>query len=409
MNSKGFVGGGKWVLPVLVVGICVFSLAGCGGGGGGGSKGGVGCGFQSNVLLLFSSSDPVAKEAVLESLNASLAASSVAPVAVEDIESLILTVTEIVLDNGGNGSDDFDDDMHTVVVRDFEFDPTSLTIERGETVRWVWETDTFHTVTSGDLSKDELGTLFNGSGSGVGHSFEVVFDALGVFPYVSNTPEAIDAGMAGTIIVTDDDGDDDDDDDKSGERFVLFSGSIDVDFFGIEDSAYLLSRMNIPADRYTRIELSVENPRLVLKADPDTVITNVHLTANGRLFLEQTIDLRGFCSAIIDVDFGGVHLVETGNDDKYVLTPQLTAEVSIQSFQVLARGTIVSFDPFGDGFTVVFGGSPIQVVPSDDVLILDASGNIVTLDDLHLNQPIEVWGVLTNNGVISAEVILFLD
>ena len=39
--------------------------------------------------------------------------------------------------------------IHDVIVRDFEFDPDTVTVEPGDTVRWIWESGD-HTVTSGD-------------------------------------------------------------------------------------------------------------------------------------------------------------------------------------------------------------------------------------------------------------------
>ncbi len=39
--------------------------------------------------------------------------------------------------------------IHDVIVRDFVFDPATVNVEPGDTVRWIWESGD-HTVTSGD-------------------------------------------------------------------------------------------------------------------------------------------------------------------------------------------------------------------------------------------------------------------
>ena len=50
---------------------------------------------------------------------------------------------------------------HEVVVKNFSFDPKDITIQTGDTVRWVWDSGS-HTVTSGTGPADpESGNLFN--------------------------------------------------------------------------------------------------------------------------------------------------------------------------------------------------------------------------------------------------------
>ncbi len=39
-------------------------------------------------------------------------------------------------------------ETHTVIVRNFEFDPAQIEVKPGDTIEWVWESG-LHTVTSG--------------------------------------------------------------------------------------------------------------------------------------------------------------------------------------------------------------------------------------------------------------------
>lgn len=65
----------------------------------------------------------------------------------------------------------------------YAFDPPTVTIEAGTTVRWVSTHDTFHTVTSNATGEDERGELFDESFSSEGDTFERAFPEAGTFPY----------------------------------------------------------------------------------------------------------------------------------------------------------------------------------------------------------------------------------
>jgi plastocyanin len=74
-----------------------------------------------------------------------------------------------------------------VAVRDYEFEPASLTVEAGATVTWVWEGRSPHDVVGqGFESKDQS------SGT-----FRHTFDRPGTYAYQCT----IHPGMEGTIVV----------------------------------------------------------------------------------------------------------------------------------------------------------------------------------------------------------------
>jgi len=67
----------------------------------------------------------------------------------------------------------------TVQVKDFSYEPKSITIEPGDTVRWVLSgSDHTHTVTALNGAFDS-GAVFTGSGA----MFERRFDTVGTFDY----------------------------------------------------------------------------------------------------------------------------------------------------------------------------------------------------------------------------------
>jgi plastocyanin len=78
---------------------------------------------------------------------------------------------------------------HTVTLREFRFHPGTLTINRGDTVKWVWHDETEHNVTfHGFHSK----TMVHGS-------YSVRFTHHGTFNYDCTIHVA--EGMRGKIIV----------------------------------------------------------------------------------------------------------------------------------------------------------------------------------------------------------------
>ncbi|MFQ5713990.1 MAG: plastocyanin/azurin family copper-binding protein [Candidatus Scalinduaceae bacterium] len=84
---------------------------------------------------------------------------------------------------------------HTVEMRSYEFVPSSLTINQGDSVKWVLIED-YHSSTSGtDGEPDGIWdstTLMRGS-------FTYTFNSTGTFPYFCSTH--FEVGMTGTITV----------------------------------------------------------------------------------------------------------------------------------------------------------------------------------------------------------------
>ena len=79
------------------------------------------------------------------------------------------------------------------------FAPKELTINKGDTIRWVWVSGS-HTTTSGTGGADpNAGDLWNAVIDLGNTEFERVFNDVGVFPYYCIPHEIV--GMTGTITV----------------------------------------------------------------------------------------------------------------------------------------------------------------------------------------------------------------
>jgi len=197
---------------------------------------------------------------------------------------------------------------------------------------------------------------------------------------------------------------------EAGTKIVVFSGAMDVNILDLLDVSRVLSSVEIPAGTYTKIRLSIENPRLVLNSDPDAVITNIQLTANGRLFVSKTFELPEGEPYLLILTFEDIHLVETGNGG-YVLTPQLRADIDIEPAEAVVVGTITAMNKDTDTLIVQLDdATEIEVLYTDALIYLpgDTDTPTGTEDDLFVGLEAEIAGLLTVDGSLTAETIRIL-
>jgi hypothetical protein len=196
---------------------------------------------------------------------------------------------------------------------------------------------------------------------------------------------------------------------EKGGPVVIFEGATDVDLIDLTGVSTVLSNAEIPAGDYTKIRLEIENPRLIMKDDPDTVITDVHLTANGRVFVNEDFSLVDGDNKLLLLDFGGIHLVENGNGN-FVLTPQLDATLNLADADVVATGEIASVDTSAD-LLVLFlpdGESDVDYSTATIFSLTDTDTPTGTEVDLVPGSTVEVTGVIQVDGSIVASSIRVL-
>ena len=186
-----------------------------------------------------------------------------------------------------------------------------------------------------------------------------------------------------------------------GEKIVVFEGAAEVNLLDLMEVSQILSSVEIPAGWYTKIRLTIDNPRLVLKSDLDTVLTDIQLTANSRLFVSEHFNLPEGPN-LIQLDSGGIHLVATGQD-RLVFTPQLRAQVGVSDAAIIATG------PLG----TIVGDELSMTVPDGSTLTANLSGAAVTLldgspgtaADLVSGMEVTMHGEITLNGEVNATLI----
>jgi hypothetical protein len=191
--------------------------------------------------------------------------------------------------------------------------------------------------------------------------------------------------------------------DKAGGHVTVYQGSMDVELKNLVGVSEVLSSTEIPAGVYNQIRLSIENPRMTLVDSSKAVYTNIHLTANSRLFITEKFELPGG-EVILQLDFAGVKIVEQGNGD-YTWTPQLEAELTIVAIETTSEGTVASLDLGNNQFTLQESGVVVDfsgaVIYRDDSSVGDAT-------DLADGQTVQVHGLLYSSGVLMADEVYIL-
>ncbi len=208
----------------------------------------------------------------------------------------------------------------------------------------------------------------------------------------------------------DDEGEDEGDDDKGNDSgVVVFEGSQDLELISLEGLSEVFSTAEIPAGTYTKIRLAIENPRLRLNDDPETEITNIKLTANGHLFVSEAFEVLEDGNSLIELTFEDLHLVRNGNG-RYVLTPQLRADIAVSSADVAATGTIASVDADNDSMVVTLAEGDVTVLYTSASIFLPVDTVTPTgvEADIVVGASVDIVGTIDLDGAITATEIRLL-
>lgn len=181
------------------------------------------------------------------------------------------------------------------------------------------------------------------------------------------------------------------------------STPIDVDLKDLTGVSALISTAGVPVGVYNQIRLSIEEPLMVLADLEKAEYTNIHLTANSRLFITGEFEIPEG-EVVIQLDFSGVKIVETGNGD-YTWTPQLRALIDAPLVEAITTGTIGSgsLDIGADTFTLLLTDGSIFV----DYLgaeIYDTDTTLVNDSYLAEGQTVEVAGILVGDVLTASSI-----
>lgn len=194
--------------------------------------------------------------------------------------------------------------------------------------------------------------------------------------------------------------------DGENGKVVVFEGSTDVNLLDLQGVSEIISEAEVPPGTYTKIRLNIDNPRLVLLAEPEVELTDIQLTANGRLFVSQSFEVPEGQTSLIILDFGGVKLVQQGNGG-FTLTPQLQVSLTVTDADVTVNGSIVSVDVENQSMELAVGDGTVQVDLSQAAIYLpeDTDSPTGTIASLSVGLNVEVEGLLNVDGSVTAAAV----
>ncbi|MBW7865130.1 MAG: DUF4382 domain-containing protein [Candidatus Hydrogenedens sp.] len=195
-----------------------------------------------------------------------------------------------------------------------------------------------------------------------------------------------------------------------GGQETLLVEPLEVDLVQLLGVSGLLTSAEVPPGVYTKIRLGIENPRLTLLSDPETVITDIHLTANSRMFVNTQFAIPPNTSTTIQLDFGGIHLVKLGNGG-HTLTPQLRATVLVALTPVSNQGGVISVDAAAGTMELLIGDSAVTVDISGAAIFLPGDVDTPTggTGDLVPGTLVAVEGSVSPSGIIIAATLTVLS
>ena len=90
----------------------------------------------------------------------------------------------------------------TVIVNNFTYKPSKVTVKVGDTVRWTFTNGT-HSVTSGSSCTMDANPVLDSGEQGSPFDYEHTFTAAGTYPYYCTyMKHCADFGQVGTVTVT---------------------------------------------------------------------------------------------------------------------------------------------------------------------------------------------------------------
>ena len=198
--------------------------------------------------------------------------------------------------------------------------------------------------------------------------------------------------------------------DKANSHVVIFDANdsdppapITVDLKDLTGVSDLISTAEVPAGSYNQIRLFIEDPVMVLD-DGKAEYTNIHLTANSRLFITGGFELPDG-ETVVQLDFGGVKIVQQGNGD-YTWTPQLQATVDVTLVPTTSEGVIAagSLDTVNDTFVLTLTSGDVTVY-YDGAEIYDDT-TLVDDGSLAEGQTVRVTGTLVGDELTATNVTI---
>ncbi len=253
-------------------------------------------------------------------------------------------------------------EVHVVEVKDFEFEPQEITIELGDTVRFVWTGQIDHTATSDIISGTDA---FDSGLLGTGAVYDLVLTTEGFHPYYCiphGGPGGI--GMAGSITVEDTGC-------QNGNVAVdlsFMNASAGNNGFNVyvDDSLYVGSPFDYDANGNNVITISVPGNGMahnIVIADADDLNC-----------ADTTTVVTPNCSTDCALSLNAVQVGDCNDDDEIPYQIQIVSQNAQDSFNLEVDG-------------IIFGGSPFTYLDNDSttidlMLVGDGNAHLIVVTDI---------------------------
>lgn len=207
---------------------------------------------------------------------------------------------------------------------------------------------------------------------------------------------------------------------------VIFDSDMRVDLVQLQGLAALVTSKPLEAGIYTKIKITIADPEMVLKSALDLVIpaTEIQLTANNRLFVEQDFEVPAGKTSLILFDMNGFEVEDQpARPVEFKLLPHaLDVGVRVESEHVIFTGQITSIDAENNTiFVAGLDSDPVEVIlpaesegedegesedEGEDEGEDDQEGeDMPDVSDFTVGQTVQVEGTLDVDGVVTATAI----
>jgi hypothetical protein len=174
----------------------------------------------------------------------------------------------------------------------------------------------------------------------------------------------------------------------------------------LQGEAAVLSLADVTPGDYNKLNLSIANPLLVFKPETEgedpVSTTDIHLTANSRLFITQPFTIEEG-QQLLALDLNGLKIVEKGNGG-YVWTPQLDMSLNFTDVNAEASGIVEEIFA-DDTFDLILPDDTELYVDASAATVLLPEGSETTLDSLSAGDDVRVEGVMFIDGKLEATLV----
>ena len=195
--------------------------------------------------------------------------------------------------------------------------------------------------------------------------------------------------------------------DDGGNTVPIITEPFEIDLFNLVGMAELLNVTDVLAGAYSSVMMSLSNPRLVLVADPEAVITNVQLSNDGHFTMAMDLIFEAGDVPSLVLGLSGMRMNEL-NDGTFAHMSDFQVTVEDDTASTMLVGIIQDLNQEDNTFSLNSGHMEMDVLYTDSVTFLpdDVEFPTGSEHDLINGALVVVLGTLSADHKLIAEVII---